>query len=75
MQSIRKTLDKHDLHVETSCQVPLLSKKNTKGPFEYAKIHLDRHVDFWKNVLSSDVTKLEHFIHPNLLKAWFMDRS
>ncbi len=34
MQSIRKTLDKHDLHVETSCQMPLLSKKNIKGPLE-----------------------------------------
>ncbi|KAL0150601.1 hypothetical protein M9458_054102, partial [Cirrhinus mrigala] len=38
-----------------------LDKEEQKGQLEHAKIHLDRPVEFWKNVLWSDVTKLELF--------------
>ncbi len=38
---------------------PLLIKKNIKGRLEYAKINLDRPVEFQKDVLWSDVTKPE----------------
>jgi len=36
-KSIR-ILDKHKLHVGTSCQMPLLTKKNIKGQLEYAEM-------------------------------------
>jgi len=46
MLNIRRTQDKHDLHVGRTCQIPLLTKKNIKGQLEYAEIHLDRNVEF-----------------------------
>lgn len=57
MESIRRTLDNH---AGIGCQMPLLTK-NIKSRLEYANIHLDRPVEFWKNILWSDVTRLEHF--------------
>ncbi len=43
------------------CRIPLLTKKNIKGQLQHAKIDLDRVVELWKNVLWSNVTKLELF--------------
>ncbi len=39
---VRRTQGKYGLHVGASCWMPLLTKKNTKGRLEDAKIHLDR---------------------------------
>lgn len=58
VQTIR-TPNKHGLHAQTPCQKPLLTKKYIKGWLKYAKINLHRPVDFWKNVLWSNVTKLD----------------
>jgi len=46
MLNIRRTQDKHDLHVGRTCQIPLLTKNNIKGQLECAEIHLDRNVEF-----------------------------
>ncbi len=57
-------------HAEASWQMPLLIKKSIKGRLEHAKIHLDRPVKFWKNVLLSDVTKRQQYVWCKKGKAY-----
>ncbi len=59
--TIRKRLGKNGIHGRVPRQKPLLTKKNTKARLTFAKKILIIPQDFWANILSTDVTKVELF--------------
>ena len=40
------------------------------SPFNFAKAFLDIENCFWEQVLWSDETKIEHFVHNDVQKIW-----
>ena len=59
--TIRKTLNKKDVHARTPRKLPLLSKKNIAASLKFAKEHLDVPQRYWQNILWTDETKVELF--------------
>uniref|UniRef100_A0A8C5LM91 Transposase n=1 Tax=Leptobrachium leishanense TaxID=445787 RepID=A0A8C5LM91_9ANUR len=59
--TIRKTLNKNEVHGRTPRRKPLLSKKNIAAHLKFAKEHLDVPQHYWQNILWTDETKIELF--------------
>lgn len=52
---------------------PLLSKKNIKARFEFAKRHRDWTIADWESVIWSDETKINRFCSDGQSWCWFRD--
>ena len=59
--TIRKTLNKNDVHGRTPRKKPLLSKENIAARLKFAKEHLDVPQCYWKNILWTDETTVGLF--------------
>uniref|UniRef100_A0A9J7WYS1 Transposase Tc1-like domain-containing protein n=1 Tax=Cyprinus carpio carpio TaxID=630221 RepID=A0A9J7WYS1_CYPCA len=60
--TIRKRLGENGIHGRVPRQKkPLLSKKNIAAHLQFAKDHVDKPEEYWRNVLWMGETKIEHF--------------
>ena len=57
--TVRQTLNKHGVHGRIARRKPLLSKKNIAARLMFAKGHMDEPEGYWKNILWTDVSKVE----------------
>ena len=57
--TIRQTLNKHGVHGRIARRKPLLSKKNIAARLMFAKGNMDEPEGYWKNILWTDVSKVE----------------
>lgn len=56
-RTIRRRLNEKNLRGCIAQRKPLVSKKNLKARMQFAKQHLQKPLNFWKNVLWSDESK------------------
>ena len=57
--TVRLTLNKSGVHGRIARRKPLLSKKNIAARLMFAKGHMDEPEGYWKNILWTDVSKVE----------------
>uniref|UniRef100_A0A671MJC5 Transposase Tc1-like domain-containing protein n=1 Tax=Sinocyclocheilus anshuiensis TaxID=1608454 RepID=A0A671MJC5_9TELE len=56
---IRRTQNNHVVHGRVARRKPLLSKNNIAAHLQFAKDHVDKPDEYWRNVLWMDETKIE----------------
>ena len=68
--TISRTLHRAGLYGRVARKKPLLSIKNKKARFEFAKRHVADSLNVWRKVLWSDETKIELFGHKGKCYVW-----
>ena len=68
--TIRRKLNRHDIHGRVARKKPLLSRKNKAARFNFAREHLDKPEAFWKSILWTDESKIELFGHNQNCHVW-----
>lgn len=70
MTTISRTLHRAGLYGRVARKKPLLTGKNRKARFEFAKRHVGDSQTVWRKVLWSDETKIELFGHQGKRYVW-----
>lgn len=60
-RTIGNALHLHGLYGRSARKAPYLQKRHVEAHLKFAKLHLDKPVEYWENVVWSDETKLEFF--------------
>ena len=68
--TISRTLHRAGLYGRVAKKKPLLSVKNKKARFEFAKRHVGDSPNVWRKVLWSGETKIELFSHQGKRHVW-----
>ena len=68
--TIPRTLNQVGLHGRVARKKPLLKTKHREARLKFAKTHLDKTFNHWKNVLWTDQTKIALFSHNERRYVW-----
>ena len=60
-RTIGNALHRHGLYGRSARKTPFLKKRHVEARLKFAKLHLDKPVEYWENVVWSDETKIELF--------------
>jgi hypothetical protein len=70
ISTVNRVLYRHNLKGRSARKKPLLQNCYKKARLRFATAHGDKDQTFWRNVLSSDETKMELFGHNDHRYAW-----
>ncbi|CDQ70095.1 unnamed protein product [Oncorhynchus mykiss] len=70
ISTVKRVLYQHNLKGRSARKKPLLQNRHKKARLWFATAHGDKYRTFWRNVLSSDETKIELFGHNDHRYEW-----
>ena len=70
ISTVKWVLYRHNLKGRSARKKPLLQNSHQKARLRFATAHGDKDCTFWRNVLSSDETKIELFGHNDHRYVW-----
>lgn len=69
-KTISRELHRHSLRSRSPRKTPFLKKSHMSARLTFAKEYLNKPIEFWKNVLWSDETKIVLFGHESARHVW-----
>lgn len=69
-KTIDNALHRHSFHTQLPRKTPLLKKRHVEACLKFATQHLEKPVDYWKNVVWSDETQMEIFSNNTRCHVW-----
>uniref|UniRef100_A0A8K9UTL7 Transposase Tc1-like domain-containing protein n=1 Tax=Oncorhynchus mykiss TaxID=8022 RepID=A0A8K9UTL7_ONCMY len=70
ISTVKRVLYRHNLKGRSARKKPLLQNHHKKARLRFATAHGDKDHTFWRNVLWSDETKIELFVHNDHRYVW-----
>uniref|UniRef100_A0AAZ3QGU2 Transposase Tc1-like domain-containing protein n=1 Tax=Oncorhynchus tshawytscha TaxID=74940 RepID=A0AAZ3QGU2_ONCTS len=70
ISTVKRVLYRHNLKSRSARKKPLLQNLHKKARLRFATAHGDKDCSFWRNILSSDETKIELFGHNDHHYVW-----
>ncbi|CDQ62296.1 unnamed protein product [Oncorhynchus mykiss] len=67
---VKRVLYRHNLKGRSARKKPLLQNRHRKARLRFATAHGDKDCTFWRNVLWSDETEIELFVHNDHCYVW-----
>lgn len=74
-ETVRRILRKANFHGRTARNKPLISEKNRRFRKEFAIIHQNKDIEFWKTVLFADESKFNIFGSDGKITVWRKPRE
>lgn len=69
-ETIRRILRKNNLNGRTARNKPFISQRNRRVRLEFAREHINKDLDFWKQVIFADETKINQFGSDGKISVW-----
>ena len=68
--NVRRILRRNKYNGRIARSKPLVSAKNRRQRFEFAKRYINKDYSFWKNVIFTDESKINLFGNDGKIKIW-----